>query len=1013
LTHVPASSRLSSWPYWFGATAVALCGGQAAYVWQSTPEPYVQFTVGGMTLRHGIKHADFSLLVGLVAAWAAAWLLFLLLERRVRRTEGEEGVEAARGLIAYATLPLVAWAASLFLSPSDNLDLVYLAAATVGIAVLLLAGATRRPAPPAGVTPLPLRDAAGLGALVTLFTTISALVAPFAVNRMLLLMRAEPVWTGQTPPVAFACAGAACGLIATWWAWLRPGRTRRRFAAALVAAQAALPWALLLALPLPWRAATGLVDSVPMGRALIIVFILIALCYGDLLRRAPAPAGAKANERADDAVRPLAMLSPLAIAAALLFLKQPSIAITQLHPDDYHHGEWLLPVWSLLRDGAVPFWDYVPARGLMNYDRGAVAALAFGAHTAAAIDAIGGFLTFAMCVLGLAALAPLIGLLPAALLLLPFPVANGVSEIDVVNTAGLAAMVLAYARYRASTWLVLWGAIGLAVFLWGPAQGSTVILATLPLVLWQLARAIRDERTQLRKTLLVALPAALLLLVATPLGRVVLGAVRYGTDHAAVAGPAHGIEWAASANMHGPLNRWLFEGIRTSFVAVPLIGMVLVAGALLASDEAGRERRKPLLLIGVPIVIVGVLFIYRAAGRIDPANVSRLGFASMWMLSLLLPLLLFAAWGRERWPVILAIGAAGGALLGTAFAPFDLAAVGRRGLDAPPRPPVNLVDGPGVGLPNLGVAPMEANHVNGIRKIQRVLNALLDKDETFLGLTERNGLYFYLDRTVPIESGALYNLPNDRQLLRVIDQLEAHRVAVVLATDGTEGVFDGGPASLRSHVVYRYLIWRYVPVRIDGLMFLVKPDRLARLDAHPELKVEKLDTLALLDRMFYMSDLQSLAASWGDSWPTLSRAAVEVRALPAGTLEQAEPLGGNRYRRAGTFPAMDWDFSSSPIAGKSAGLLVFDFACPTNDGAVPLYAFWAAPGAPFDMGQTFRFSGTNGRLVVPLDSAPRWLLAPAIGRLQVRLAAPDTCPEFSLSGATLWQRRIAAAADPK
>jgi hypothetical protein len=1008
LTQASASSRLSSWPYWFGALALAICGGQATYIWRSTPEPYVQFTVGGTTLRHSIKHADFSLLVGFAAAWTAAWLVFFLLERRVRRVEGDTGVTTMRELIAGAALPLVGWAASLVFSPSDSLDLVYLAAAAVAVMTLLLSGATRRPAAPAGVTPLSLRDAAGLGALVTLFATISALVAPFAVNRMLLLLKAAPVWTGQAPPLAFACVGAACGLIATWWAWLKPARARHRLAIALLASQAALPWALLLALPLPWRAANGLVDSLPMGRALAIVFVLIAVSYADLLRRAPGPADE------DGSVRPLGMLSPLVLAAVLLFFKQPSIAINALNGDDYHYGEWLVPVWSLLRDGAIPFWDYVPARGLMNYDRGAVAALAYGAPTAAAIDATGGFLTFAMCALALATLGPLIGLLPAALLLLPFPVANGVSEIDVVNTAGLAAMVVAYARYRASTWLLLWGAIGTGVFLWGPAQGSTVILGTLPLALWQLTRAARDERAQLRKTLLVALPVAALLLLVTPLGRMALGAVRYGTDHAAVAGPAHGTEWAQSAASHGTLNRWLFEGLRTSFMAVPLIGLVLVGGALLASDEEGRERRRRLLLIGVPIVIVGLLFIYRAAGRIDPGGLTRLGFASMWMLALLLPLLLFAAWGRERWASILAIGVGGGMLLATAYQPLDLAAAARRGLDMAPRPPPTLVDGPAVGLANVGVAPMEPGHVNEIRRIQRVLNVLLDKDETFLGLTERNGLYFYLDRPVPIESGALYNLPNDRQMLRAIRQLEARRVPVALAREGAAGQFDGGPVSLRSHAIYRYLIWRYAPVRVDGLLFLVRPDRLARLDAHPELKVETLDALTLLDRAFRMGDLMGTAASWGDSWATLSPAATEVCALPAAAPpEQAEALGANRYRRTGPASAVDWDFSSAPIAGKTAGLLLFDFACDTATAGLPLDVLWAAPGAPFDEANSLRFTGSNGRLVVPLDSAPRWLLAPAIGRLRVRMADPAVCPVFTVAGQALWQRRIAAVTDPR
>jgi hypothetical protein len=50
-------------------------------------------------------------------------------------------------------------------------------------------------------------------------------------------------------------------------------------------------------------------------------------------------------------------------------------------------------------------------------------------------------------------------------------------------------------------------------------------------------------------------------------------------------------------------------------------------------------------------------------------------------------------------------------------------------------------------------------------------------------------------------------------------------------------------------------------------------------------------------------------------------------------------------------------------------------------------------------------------VAVPLDAAPRWLLAPALGTLEIQFPDSGACPQFSLTSPTLWQRRIAADAD--
>ena len=105
--------------------------------------------------------------------------------------------------------------------------------------------------------------------------------------------------------------------------------------------------------------------------------------------------------------------------------------------------------------------------------------------------------------------------------------------------------------------------------------------------------------------------------------------------------------------------------------------------------------------------------------------------------------------------------------------------------------------------------------------------------------------------------------------------------------------------------------------------------------------------------------------------------------------------------------ALTWDLGG--LAGRDAGMLTFDYTCqaPAN---VALEVRWAVPGAAPDPMASVRFQAAP-RVAVPLDAAPRWLLAPAVGTLEIHVPDPGTCPQFSLSNATLWQRRIAAEAD--
>jgi hypothetical protein len=987
------------WSYWLGASAIGICSAEAAFDLASGNERYTQFTVGSLTWRAASKQADFALLIGLLGGFACAWLAFILVERRVARRLGDDGVDNLRALVAYGALPLVIWASGLVLGGSATRDFVWLSAAAVSLAALLmLAAASKHRDENAGTTP---GTTAGLVMLASAFGALSPLIGVLAVNRLAIPATHAFWWTGTPSPLALATAGGlisvALGILVLRGGFHADARSR----ALLVFVQLVLPWGFLTVLPTPWATGSNVRYGGPISAIPWIVFAIVGVAYVDLIRRLPG-----IGRRAGTPRPPIHAVSPVALAGALVFIKLAPISIRQLHPDDYHFGEYLLPWWSLTTHGAVPFWDYVPARGLINYADAAFASMTFGS-TAAGIAAASGLVSAVVLTIGLVTLAAWIGLLPAAGAFLVLPLDAQPTQVDVLNTATLVLLLVAWTRLSATNWLVSWAILGTSAFLMAPAQGAILVIATMPLGAWQIARAFREERTRLLRTGGFALVVAGVLLLATPLGRMIVGAIRYAREHSAVAGPAHGFEWALSAGSVASLNRWLFEAVRTSWMVV---GMAAVALLITAWVRKESERRHALLLVAVPIIVMAILFIYRAAGRIDPGWVSRLGYASIWMITLLLPLLLHAAWGIRNWPLIMTLTVAGGGLLVPQLGGLlALHAIGRRALESEPPPPT-IVRGFNLDAQNVGRVGIALRQADRLADIRDELNVLLQRGETYLDLTNRNAEYFYLGREVPIESGAIYNLPNDRQQLRAIARLKERPVPVVLALADSQ-VYDGAPPSYRVHAIYRYLLRRYVPVGIGQQVYLVKPDRLQLLDRRPEFAANRADPATLLDSAFRLADLQALPAAWGASWVTLESSVTRIRDLGnPSALRHARQLNGNEYATDAEAAALVWDLASTPIAGKDAGMLTFDFACRDGSKAVPLEVRWAGQGTLPNETTTVRFQAAP-RLAVPLDAAPRWLLAPAIGLIEIRVAHPQQCREFSIAHLTLWQRRIAADAD--
>ena len=689
-----------------------------------------------------------------------------------------------------------------------------------------------------------------------------------------------------------------------------------------------------------------------------------------------------------------------------MFIKLGVVGAPVINPDDYHFGEFLLPWWSLSVHDMIPYWDFSPARGLVNYVPGFLSSVLYDG-SAASIDAANPFAAAGYLILCYPLVARSIGKFAAFVAFLLMPFANGISEIDMLITAALCVICEANLRLSPSRWLPVWVAVGTAAVLFAPGQGGLLVLATMPLGIVALFKAFAREKSRLFWSAGILIVFFATLSILTPLGAMLAGAVRYGMEQSSINSVANGIAWSQSWAVGGTIiNQWLWEGARASWILVAIVACVVMLRTAIGGKYGMGKRA---MVFAVPIFLLMTLYIFRAAGRIDPGYMSRLGLASIWAFSLLLPILLIAAYGKNRRASILITCSFLAAILSPYFSQLDLMSVFEKTF-IPIEAPANVTHGRDIGLANLGDGIVDETQLKRLQSIKHVLSILVDPGETYLDLTNRNTQYFYLGYKPPIEVGAIYNLVSEGQQYRAIQALEKGPPPVVLAS-ADNILHDGGTAAYRSHLLYRYVVERYIPIRIDGFIYLVRPDRMARVAAFADTKDATMDEYrkSLLDCVFRMAFIEELPVSWGRSLKTLKTKMRLVKSIQPDSprsLHSVRDDGGGNYSVVGPDPYILFDISDWKLNGSDAGMLSFNFACMGENSKPQLEIYWGSNATGLSELTMVRFVAEDGPLLVPLDAAPRWLQAKEINRLRFDIADPGPCKTFAITNIQLWQRNF-------
>jgi hypothetical protein len=187
------------------------------------------------------------------------------------------------------------------------------------------------------------------------------------------------------------------------------------------------------------------------------------------------------------------------------------------------------------------------------------------------------------------------------------------------------------------------------------------------------------------------------------------------------------------------------------------------------------------------------------------------------------------------------------------------------------------------------------------------------------------------------------------------------------------------------------------------------PDRIDRLPRYEVTTVSDISGAAdsLLHAVFHTRSLCGIPIAWGGSSATLERKMKEVQSLQNGarvTLQDVVAEGPGQYRITGANPIIIFDVSSWGMAGWDAGILSFDFNCEENKSPPLIEFYWASNENKASNLTMAQFHATNGRLLVPLDAAPAWLLAERIEKVYFKVASMNVGRVFRISDIRFLQR---------
>jgi len=685
---------------------------------------------------------------------------------------------------------------------------------------------------------------------------------------------------------------------------------------------------------------------------------------------------------------PFSLLSPFPLAALLILIFLSATSMPNVSADDYHYGEKLLPFYMIVKYHITPFADYALAHGFVDLIPSIGSSLFFDG-TASTLYEGNRILTAFLVILSFMIAYRYVGLLTAALLsVLTLP--SGIWYF-IAASMSLIIMNVKIERLGVSFFL-----ISLIIFLLAPGQGAIFIIAMLPLVFYRIWNS-KTITLNLKATGIAFVVLIVSALLMPWILDMIFSAVRYVLENGPVNFQAYGVAWHHSWNTSQTINSSLaiYEVIRTSWIFVPIF--ILIFWLL----EYYKGKKEAFFYGLFALVFVLIMHKY-SLGRIDPFGLSRLGIVSKSGIPLLFLSVYFLHFSKQKHAYFTLFFVFWTGLLTPDYLHSPITQA-KRGI-----PNIGtLTKGEEIGIPKLGNGRTNTVHINRTLAIKKIADQFLDDNETFVDVTNRGGLYFYLDRRMPIEA-VPYNQPHPSMQQRSVDKLSENPPPMALLKADNIN-HDGRSVSIRTYRLYRWVMDNYIPVAMGDLIIGVHKNKVDVFqNRFPNVALSKApeDTMLLWDKVFLLRVLQQLPISWGNSQKTLNERMSNIKGISftATGFNDAKTIESEKYQVTGNDPFIVYDISQQVISGNDAGILSFDFSCDKENTKPRIQVFWSADDYGISEKTSVHFNAHNGHVILPLDVAPRWLSAKHIKNIRIDLSDKNSCQIFSIKNISLGQR---------
>lgn len=935
----------------------------------SFQQKYKEFTVGTITFLGISKSIDYLIIIG----FSVGFILSYLLINKILNTLGDNEVINFKIILIILSLPAVVWLGNLIFSRDLNITLLILSSILMIYLILIYL-----------INVINVEQIVKYSLLATFFTVFSIFACTIFINRMLDI---ENLWllkiSNSYLSVKFIFAVSFL-LVFYSYIFYKLDKYKNKI---LLLTQ--LPLSLLFFVLIPQKVVSNnhFISVYPTNYNLYyLVVFLILISTVIILKRLFIK-----NNELDF------ILSSFSFISIIFFIKSYLIVIPSVSSDDYHFGEFLLPYWSLINFGQIPFVDIVPARGMINYFDGWLVNIFFELKASYFLF-VKNVLMFFYVTIIFFIFRKYFNIFLAFIVTLLFSSLDiGVSGIDIFNTSILILLVHFFIQKRYYIFLGMSLLFLTMAILFAPGQGIILVLSIIPLIIYAVYKIVSYDYKIAIKFISFLLIIYVFIILVTPIFNMLYAAIIYAIEQSSLNSISYGTPWYFSVNSFSNANYWLFEIVRSTYIFI--IGLSFLIFIKYAFDKKLNNRREVIVFSGI-IFITSILFIIRAGGRIDPGAFSRLGLATTWMVGVLLPILVFYMFPKYKSIIFISMILFFISIFGYLGSSLSLNQLILK-VNSNTQLPLSFKYSEDIGINNLGNGIFDDSHIGRILKIKTFLDKNLDKNEAFLNLTNRNALNFYLDREIPIETGAFYNLVSEGQQQRAIEVISKNLPKIaILEADNL--LHDNLKLPLRSPMLYKFIIQNYQPLEVDGIIYGIRNDIFYKFKQN-SFNIQKDE---LFSKVFSTKNLQFIPSEWGKNFDELSKKLILINNLDKVEITNDLREIDNGYEIIGDDAYIVFKVDKN-ISGADAGILSFEFNClDSKKGLNYFEIYYQDENKNFNEATVLRFSSNNNINIVPLEYEPKYLNLKNMDKIRIDLASNSDCKRFSIKDVRLYKKNI-------